>query len=367
MGTSRLSVGCVIALVAAISCNGAFAAKRQSSQPAAKKRVVCWVEEDGRKSCGDAVPAKYSSRERTILDEKGRVVRVIPAALTAEQLAAKEAAAKEAEVAKAAAEKQDAYDRALTATYFRPQDLAALRDDRLATLDTSIEVTGEAVKRDEASLEGLRKRLPAPDSKDKAPSALLNKIANFETSLADNRRALTEMRQKRDALCTTFDRDIRRFQEMKGGVVSFHSPCPAPGTLKTAGGPKLDMDSARAFFARVVDMERDYDIALVELYTPKAVIRRLPAKAGAKEETRNLAQHRKILDKELPAAKLALEIQTYSKLKFEDLGDGHARISGTRTSSLKPDAPAAFSLLIRPADDSWKIVEDSLGVAPAPK
>lgn len=235
MAASRLSFGCVLALVAAVSGADANAATGPSSQAPAKKRVVCWTEEGGRRSCGDAVPAQYSSREKTILDEKGRVVRVIPAALTGEQLAAREAAAREAQIARIEADKQEAYDRALTATYSRPQDLAALRDDRLASLDTSIEVTGEAITRDEASLAGLRKRLPAPDSKGKAPTVLLKQIADFESSLGDNRRALAEMRQKRETLCTTFERDIRRFQEIKGGVVSFRSPCPTPAALKTAG------------------------------------------------------------------------------------------------------------------------------------
>lgn len=235
MAASRLSFGCVLALVAAVFGAGAIAANSPPSKAPAKKRVVCWTEEGGRRSCGDAVPAQYAAREKTILDEKGRVVRVIPAALTGEQLAAREAAAREAQIAKAEADKQDAYDRALTATYSRPQELAALRDDRLAALDTSIEVTGEAITRDEASLAGLRKRLPAPGSTDKAPAVLLKKIAGFESSLGDNRRALAEMRQKREALCTTFERDIRRFQELKGGVVSFQSPCPAPSALKTAG------------------------------------------------------------------------------------------------------------------------------------
>lgn len=192
----------------------------------AQGKLVCWTDKAGRRACGNTVPPEYAAQERTILNKQGQVVRTIPGQATPEQIAAKEAALKRAEENKRADEKRAAYERGLMQSYSRPEDLAALRDERIAAIDGSMKLRQAAIQRDQAALSQLRKRLPGPDSKKKVPASLPKQIKEFEVAVAENERSLADLRQRRDATCSNFDHDIRRFQELKSGTVSFHSPCP---------------------------------------------------------------------------------------------------------------------------------------------
>jgi hypothetical protein len=193
--------------------------------------MVCWKDNAGNRACGDSVPAQYADRQRDVLDGSGRTIKVIPGALTPEQRAAKEAQARETAALQQAADQQAAYDRALLATYSKPQELAELRDDRLSSLDTRISLAESGLKRDSVSLAELRSRLPPEGSAEKPWPRLLNQIETYEAAVTDSQRALADMRKERDVVCANFARDIQRFQELKTGTVVYQSPCPAPGSL----------------------------------------------------------------------------------------------------------------------------------------
>ncbi len=326
------------------------------------KRLVCWTDDLGRKACGDSLPAQYANKQRTIIDSSGRTVKVIPAAIAPEQRAAAEAQARVDAIAKRAAEQQDAYDRALLATYSRPQELAELRNDRLASIDTTIELSESAARRNAVSVAELRARLPAADSKEKPHPALLKQIESFETALADSQRSLGDMRKARERLCSTFTRDILRFQELKSGGVTFNSPCPAVGSL-SQGEAVTNIEGARRFFDRHADLENDFDPALLDNYSDDAVIKlaRIGADGKPVIEERKIADYRADQVKALPIAKQKLDTHSYSDIKVEPGTSGRATISGQRTSTLtKASTPFYFvvkSTGNKPSGPEWKIVE----------
>lgn len=330
----------------------------QPGQTTGKKRLVCWTDDAGNRSCGDAVPARYASKEKKILDQSGRTVKTIPGALTPEQRAARATQAQQAAVTQRAADQQAAHDRALTATYAKPEDLAALRDDRLATIDTRIDITEAAARRDAATLAELRSRMPPAGSRDKPDPALLKNIGQFEASMATSQHTLTDLGRSREQVCNTFSQDIQRFQELKAGTVAFSSPCPPPGSF-TRKEAKLDLASARSFFDQWSELERDFDPALLDLYADNAVIkttRKYPT-GEVKNLDLTLEAYRKLAVVALPLAKARLDTNTYSNLKVADDGSGRARVSGTRTSSLKKYS-APFYVVLKPAGESWRIVEE---------
>lgn len=229
-GDSRRYAGTLL-LIAALTCLGTGQAPAQTPPKPGATRMVCWTDSAGRRACGDAVPAEYASKERSVLDGSGRTIKVIPGALTPAQRAEKEAQAREMAAVQQAADQQAAHDRSLLATYSRPQELAELRDDRLSSLDTRISLAESGLKRDSVSLAELRSRLPAEGSAEKPWPRLLNQIKTYEQAVTDSQRALAEMHKERDNVCSTFAHDIQRFQELKSGTVAYQSPCPAPGSL----------------------------------------------------------------------------------------------------------------------------------------
>jgi len=329
------------------------------------KRLVCWTDDMGRKACGDSLPPKYADKARNIIDSSGRTVKVVPGAMTQEQRVALEAKARQDAVSQRAADQQSAYDRALLATYATPQELAALRDDRLTSIDTSIELSEAAVRRDTVSVAELRARLPAAGSKEKPEPRLLAQITEFEQSLADAQRSLASMRKNRETLCNNFTRDIRRFQELKNGAVTFTSSCPAAGSLSSDTAAATDITGVRAFFDHHAELENDFDPAFLDNYAENAVIKVAGVDASGKPvtEERKISDYRAELIKALPAAKQKLETHQYSDIKIEPGKDGRATVSGKRTSTLSK-ASTPFYVVVRSSGASWKIVE--AGSQPAP-
>lgn len=348
----RLSGVISLALVALLLA--APLASAQTKNENAKKRLVCWKDDAGNRACGDAVPARYAAKEKRILDESGRTVKTIPGALTEVQRAEQEVRSQQAAVAQAEADRQAAYDRALMSTYAAPQDLAALRDDRLATIDTRIDISEAAARRDAVTLAELRSRRPATDSKPNP--ALERNIGQFETALADNQRGVADLRRSREEVCTTFARDIQRFQELKAGRVAFQSPCPPPGSFAQAA-EKLDLASARSFFDHWVDLERDFDPALLDLYADNAVIRTAHKGPDGAVKTieQPMAEYRQLALVALPLAKAKLDSSIYSDLTVVE-DQGRAKISGKRTSNLSKQS-APFHVLLKPSGKGWRVVE----------
>lgn len=356
VGIQRRSCRFLIAVAGLAIC--ALASAQTNNSAFAKKRMVCWTEDNGARACGDSIPPRYANREKRILDQTGRTVKVIPGSLTPEQRAAKEAQAQQVAVERQETERQAAYERALLATYAKPHELAALRDDRVATLDTRIQLTEAAAARDAVSVAELRARLPADGSSDKASRELLDKVAMFETSLENNQRAVADMRQQREEICETFARDIRRFQQLRNGSVEFDSPCPAPGSFLPTADQPPDLTAARSFFDRYVELERGFEPARFDLFAPDALITRVQTDSQGQPETLELTleEHRKQALQALKQAQASADTYSYSDVAVEPREDGSVRISARRVSDLSRKA-APFELLLKPAADTWQVVE----------
>lgn len=338
------------ALVGLSLATGASAATRGSSG----KKLVCWTEESGRRACGDAVPSQYSSSERTVHDSTGRVIRTIPGELSDEQRAARAETERKAEEERREAQQQAAYDRALLASYSKPEELAALRDDRLLTIDTSVRLAEKAGTQIEDALAKLRKRLPR-DEKTPSPPRVPAQIAELEKSLRENRDTLADLRRRRDSVCSSFDHDIHRFQELKFGTIRFHSSCPAPGTL-LPGEPASDIAGAKTMFESFVALAKARDPALLSLYAAGARIEHPYDSASGSVETAELTldEYRSEVLDYWRKAKPDTLIE-FADLGFTSDGQGGAKVSGTRLGPA--DKRGKFHLIVRPdASGSWKIV-----------
>ncbi len=327
-----------------------------------KVKLVCWIDDNGRRACGDVVPPRFAQKERKILDDKGRTRKILPAALTPEERAANEEREAEQARAKLAKEQQAARDRALLQTYARAGDLVALRDDRLATMDSRIQSARTAAGRDQKALFDLRTRLPEQGSKVKPAPKLLANIENFEQQVRDNDRAIAESLKARAEICSDFSRDIRRFQELKLGRVELVSPCPPLGSLGPKDSKKINLSAARKFFDRFTQLERSFDPAIISLYAPDAVVRERVVSAGGVVEQNdlNLKQFSQSIISQLAARREKQKTQTYSAIQVVESDAGRAKIYAIRSDSISKES-APFDMLIEPTTDgSWRIVEQGM-------
>jgi len=150
-----------------------------------------------------------------VLDNSGRVVRVIPGRRSLEQLAAQKAAE---DAQKAAAQR----DRTLLATYLSVADIERLRDQRLELLEQQSRVTHQYIgnlREREARLMADVQRYRPYNMDPKAPALpdhIAEDIVNTVNGLQVYQQELAKNMAEQEKLRQEFGSDIARFKELKG-------------------------------------------------------------------------------------------------------------------------------------------------------
>jgi len=211
------SFGLTLLVVAAIGL------PTMGSVEAQGQRLYKYTDRNGNVQYSDKVPPEYADRDRSILNEQGVSVAFEEGAVTDEERseAAERAAQEEAD--RQARLEIARRDRMLLETYLTVGDIEDLRDRRLELLESQIKVT-------ELYLNNLRKRLVGLQSeasrfkpytlKEDAPQIpedLARDISRTTASIALYEQTLARTRADQAALKSSFDADISRFRELKGG------------------------------------------------------------------------------------------------------------------------------------------------------
>lgn len=173
------------------------------------KLLQCWIDDAGRRVCGDQVPPSDARRKRELYDGRGVIKGVVPAQKSPEEVAAEEQARRDAEA-------RVARDRFLLQTYRAPEDIDRARDERLSTLDGRLELARKNLIESSAVLEDLRKRVADPNDA-KAAARLHDQIAIFEKAQADNQAAIGSMEAERARTVADFGQQAGRFRELRNG------------------------------------------------------------------------------------------------------------------------------------------------------
>lgn len=352
---SRRTSGLILALALTVLAAVPLGAAQKKQATTGKKTVVCWTDATGQRSCGDSIPPQEATSDRTVIDAQGRT-KTIPGAPTPEERAAQEAAEQQAAEDKRIADQAAANDRSLLATYSKPEEIAALRNDRLMTLDASARITAKGVEKDQASLDSLRASLAKTDAGNTKDPKILKEIGMYEAALSEKKRVLASMGENRVKLCSTFDRDIRRFQELKSGQVTFESPCPPPDSLAGAD-VEADLKAARKAFDGFAASHHARSASVFDQYAADATIRYLYLAASGNRETAELTppDYRDETVEAWKKLKPGTPGPSFSDISVEPGKNGAAKVSAkldTGTESGKK-----FWVVMRPVDGKWRIVE----------
>ena len=222
----------------AVLLGGAAATPSVWAQDSGPGGIVCWTDDHGQRACGDHVPPQYARKQRDIYNGRGMLVQTLKAEETPEQRAEDERKQREAQQAQQQAQRQQQNDSFMLQTYRNVGDLKAVRDNRLETFDTRIDLAEKSVRNGAASLKDLQDRAAADSAAGKdANPELLGQIKTFESSQADNIRALAQLKQDREATATQFEHDIQRYQEMRGAATPIPTPVPTPPPTPQASQP----------------------------------------------------------------------------------------------------------------------------------
>jgi hypothetical protein len=191
------------------------AAGKRDGKGVSSEEVYRCRNSKGQFEYGQSIPAVCMDQDVEVVDESGRVVRVIPGRRSLEQVAAQKAAE---DAAKAAAQR----DRTLLATYLTVADIERLRDQRLELLEQQSRVTEQYIanlREREARLMADAQRYRPYSSKANAqplPDHLAEEMVNTVNGLQVYQEELAKNTAERNELRAEFDADITRFKELKG-------------------------------------------------------------------------------------------------------------------------------------------------------
>jgi hypothetical protein len=182
------------------------------------ERIFKWVDEKGEIQYGDRVPPQYASRERSVIDDQGRTVKVYEAPKSPEEKAEAQALMKQQAEAKKLNEQQAVRDHSLLSTYSNEEDMLQARDGKVASVETLIQLTN-------SRLESMQKRLDEltndaaefERSGKKLPDGLVNQMKNIKEQIHHNEEFLKAKQEEKEEIALRFDDDIKRYRELTSG------------------------------------------------------------------------------------------------------------------------------------------------------
>lgn len=212
-GAVLLAIVVVAALVAGVAD---AASKKKGGTPVLENEEVYRCRSaSGQTFAGQAIPPECMEADVEVIDETGRVVRIIPGRRTLEQLSA-DKAAKEAR--EAAARR----DKTLLATYLTVADIERLRDQRIELLEQQDVVTRQYIAnlrtRETRLMDSVQRYRPY-STKPNAPALpeqIASEIVNTVKGLQVYEQELAKNTAERERVGNEFATDIKRFKELKG-------------------------------------------------------------------------------------------------------------------------------------------------------
>lgn len=206
-----VSVATVIAGAALLSTAGPALAGPQG------KKLYCW-EEEGRKICGDALPADAADNARTEFNARtGTQVGEVARALTVEERAALEAEqARAAEEAKAEAVRARR-ELAMVESYATEDELRRAFQNRITLMDDTVAASRMAIGNlREGLLSRLRRANELELSGKPVDAELAQAIATQHAALEQQRDILADNQQERAALDVELESAVARYRELTG-------------------------------------------------------------------------------------------------------------------------------------------------------
>lgn len=182
--------------------------------------IKCWVNKEGVRECGNAVPPEYAQQGHEELNKRGMVINEQERARSAEELAA---AAKEQQLqAERDAEQQrieqqqSARDRVLLDTFTTEEDLLFARDGKVAALDARIDHTRQVVEKLQGTLASMQQDAARAElSGATVPQKLHDDIARVKRQINENRGFIELRLHEREELMAQFQADLDRYRELK--------------------------------------------------------------------------------------------------------------------------------------------------------
>ena len=182
---------------------------------ASAERIFKWVDETGKVQYGDRVPPQYATSERSVINDQGRTVKIYEAAKTPEEKAEAAILEKQRAEEKKRAEQQAMQDHSLLSTYSSEEDMLMVRDSKVASMETLIQLTNSRIDSMEKRLNELTNDAAEFERSGKRlPEGLVNQMKNTKEQIQQNEQFVKNKEIEKEQIAQKFDQDIRRYREL---------------------------------------------------------------------------------------------------------------------------------------------------------
>lgn len=182
-----------------------------------------WIDDEGTIHYSDSMPPSQSQRKQDKLNETGRVVETIQAPKTDGELQEEARLTKLEEEQKIVQKEMEKHDRMLVAMYTSVDDIEFVRNERITTVDSAIEITelrkSKFIKKLK-DLDASEERFKA--SGKEAPLWLLKSRAHYQEQLTNVDEIIEIKLKEKQEINNRFARDINRFLELKETNSTIH-------------------------------------------------------------------------------------------------------------------------------------------------
>jgi hypothetical protein len=119
--------------------------------------------------------------------------------------------------------------------------------------------------------------------------------------------------------------------------------------------------SAHELWEMYVELGTGFDPALADLYADNAVIRNTRRYPDGRTRTLEMTgtEYKSLIRQAMPLARSRGDVDVYSDVQFEELGEGRTRITATRYSTLKKYRAPHQLTVGRSGGAGWKILEEN--------
>jgi hypothetical protein len=175
-----------------------------------------WLDKNGERHYGDAVPPEYAQQERRVLNNQGVEVQRVDAEKNAQQQA-------DERKRQQAIDDKAQHDHFLLTTYTSTKDIERLRDERLDQIDGQIKATVAYIDSLDARLKSLQQRAllfkpynTKPDAR-RMPDDLAEQLVRASNEVKTQHHSMDRRQQEQTSVRAQFEADIARFRELTAG------------------------------------------------------------------------------------------------------------------------------------------------------
>ncbi|MEN8670708.1 MULTISPECIES: hypothetical protein [unclassified Ketobacter] len=179
------------------------------SQSALAVNFYRYENDDGRKVMTQTLPPNVVHRGYEVLNERGTVIKVVPRALTEEEL---EALADEQKQQQLQAEQQER-DKQLLAIFSSPKDAERALGRKLEAIDVYINVTKGNIAKLQGEFNSAQAQAAERErSGQEVPDFLISKMESFARQIREAEESIAEKEQEKVVIRKEYQKDIERLK-----------------------------------------------------------------------------------------------------------------------------------------------------------